>query len=298
MKKTLAGCGVWVAVVLGGYVVFRIPYSPCDTPLAYRIGAVDSKFKLNDTQVSRDVAEAAGIWNKTEGKTVLAAEPGARLTVNFVYDERSALDTQIAQQQGHLQQQNTSLQQQIADYQAQVKAFQAKVAAFNATVAKYNQAGGAPPDVYQQLVKEQVQLNAEGAALNTRAKGLNLNSVDYNSQVQSLNSEVNQFNQEIAQRPEEGLYDEGKDTITIYFASNPTELVHTLAHEFGHALGMGHVSDPTAIMYAYTTQQLAVTAQDAQELAFVCRERPLPVKWFRAFRRWVLDHNLQGGSGG
>ncbi|MEX2007834.1 MAG: matrixin family metalloprotease, partial [Candidatus Levyibacteriota bacterium] len=63
------------------------------------------------------------------------------------------------------------------------------------------------------------------------------------------------------------------------FASNYNELIHTLTHEFGHALGMQHVSSPQSIMYPYTTSFLTLAPEDLEQLAYVCRKQSLPLHW-------------------
>lgn len=266
-------------------VVYRIPYSPCDTSLTYTIGSVDPRFGLSADAVAADAKEAARLWNQAEGMQLLSpVSSSGDLTINFVYDQRSDLQKNVTDLQEQVSQDNRSLQQQIDGYKADSTAFEQKLADLNATIQKYNSQGGAPPDVYQNLVKEQNQLRAEGNALNARARQLNLNARDYNSEVQNLNQNVVEFDQAISQTPEEGLYDGTDRTITIYFANDQHELIHTLAHEFGHALGMDHVQNAAAIMYPYSTTELAVTPDDKEQLDTVCRDIPLPIYWLEQLR--------------
>lgn len=285
-------------VFVAGVIVFAVPqfrsetieilsYSECDTPMSYKLGTLDQKFGLSQTRAVADIQNAVDIWSKTYGKTLYINSPGAALTVNFVYDQRSALNAQIGQLEKQLDQKNTTLQQQISSYEADVATFKQKLAAFNAQVDQLNRSGGAPPDVYDRLMAQQNEIKAEGDALNVRAGQLNLASNDFNAKVRNLNQNVSQFNQDIVQKPEEGLYNGNDNTVTIYFADNHQELIHTLAHEFGHALGMQHTDDHRSLMYPYTTSFLSITPQDKQQLAYVCREQLLPGHWLQEFATWL-----------
>lgn len=266
-----------------------LSYSPCDMPLPYAIGSIDARFGLSKSEVLTDIQSATSLWSSAYGKNLFTYSPKAQLKVNFVYDTRQALDTQISELHTTLSQNNTTLTQQIEAYQADQAAFQQRLNAFQDTVNSYNAKGGAPQDVYDQLLKQQADLQAQGDALNVRARELNLSTKNYNAQVNSLNQDVAQFNAALAQKPEEGLFDGGNQEITIYFASNQQELLHTLAHEFGHALGMAHVADPKAIMYAYTTSSLVVTADDMQALRTVCREQPVLYYWIDTINIWFTQ---------
>ncbi len=273
------GLIVYFSPTLRAEAIQKLSYSPCDMPETYKIGSIDPKFNLTEKQVLIDINSATAILNKAEGKKLFSYDPNAKLEVDFKYDQRTALNSTINQLQSDLSSQNKTLQQQIDSYYADSKAFEQKVAALNATIEKYNQSGGAPPDVYKDLVNQQNQLKIEADALNNRAKQLKLQTKDYNSGVYSLNQDVSQFNSAISQKPEEGLFDPNLNQITIYFAGNHDELVHTLAHEFGHSIGMQHVSNPNAIMFSFTTESLKITPDDQTQLDLVCRDQLLPQLW-------------------
>lgn len=283
MTKRLLGL-LLVLIIIFGPIIYFIPeyrkglvnlfvWSQCDTPLTYQLGMLDPRFGIDKASAIADISQAANIWNKAEGKNLLEQTQSANLTINFTYDERTALNSQINQMQNKLNQNNSSLQLQIDQHNSDVKAFEQKLADFNATIEKYNSEGGAPPDVYNQLIAEQNQLKQEADSLNAQARQLNLSTQNYNYNVNIFNKDINQFNIEITQKPEEGLYDASTKTINIYFADNHQELVHTLTHELGHSLGLQHVNNPKAIMYPYTTSSLELSPEDESQLLYLCRNQ-------------------------
>ncbi len=265
-----------------------LSYSQCDTPLSYQIGSIDQRFGLSRDQVLNDITMATDIWSKAEGKKLFVYSQTANLTVNFVYDQRQSLDTAINQLNTKLNQNSTTLQQQVNKYQAQVTSFKERLVAFKNTVNQYNNEGGAPPSAYSDLIAQQNQFKAEGDSLNAQARQLNLSTNDYNASVSVLNQDINQFNIALAKKPEEGIYNGGNDAITIYFVNNHRELLHTLAHEFGHSMGMIHVGDPAAIMYPYTTDSLMVTSDEMQQLDYICREQSSFTHWIDEFDLWFV----------
>lgn len=250
-------------------------FSPCDNPIHYKVGTVDSKFGVSEGEFEKDVSESGQIWDKVDGRNLFVEDPKGTLTINLVFDERQNLRNQTTQLENQLKQEQNNLNPQIQAYQSEQASFKQKLADLNSQIQMWNSKGGAPEDVYKQLLQQQSDLRAEADKLNQEARSLNLSTQDYNSGVGQLNQTVNSFNALLSVKPEEGLFDPAQNKIDIYFDNSQPELLHTLAHELGHSLGMDHNSNPKSIMYAYSTESTTPTKEDIASLSAICREKSL-----------------------
>lgn len=264
---------IFSTVIMGGLTEVKtiLHLSPCDHPIHYRIGNVDVRFKINEGEFKSDIEQAVSIWNNAEGKQLFVFDSQGSLSINLVYDQRQSLDYQISDLENNVENNKNTLDQKIAQYESLAKDFKAKLQDFNNQVSLWNSRGGAPQDVYNALKQKEQELKQEGDNLNNLAKELNLSTVNFNSQVANLNNTIDQFNSQLKLRPEEGIYDGKKNEVDIYFADNHEELVHTLAHELGHAMGLDHNPETSSIMYPYTTDTVSVSSQDLAQIKELCK---------------------------
>ncbi len=261
-------------LIFAGIIFFtRFSYSACDYPINYKIGFVDTRFNLSKDEFISDTKDASDIWNTVEKKNLFTFDPQGNLTINLVFDERQQLNNQINQIEGNIKQGKNSLDPAIAEYQKLVSDFKKRVASFNEAVSYWNSKGGAPASEYEKLVKEQEDIKKQSDKLNQMAKSLNQSTQEYNSEIGKLNQTVDSFNQTLSLKPEEGVYKSQDNVIDIYFNVNHQELVHTLAHELGHAIGLNHIQDPHSIMYPFTTQEITPSIDDISALKYICRKQ-------------------------
>lgn len=262
-------------------VIGKLVYvKPCDTPITYRLDRVDPEFKIDKNQAKKDAQKAAAIWGSAYGKDIFVEKPDGMLAVSFVYDERQQLRTKLDEQEGTLDTEKLSLDIKIANYETKVADYERRAAQLNNEIESWNKKGGAPKDIYNRLVNDVKALNSRAVALNDEGQKLNKESEGLGKTVESLNNTVTTYNSLLNTKPEEGLYDPNDQTITIFIVGSPDELVSTITHEFGHALGIDHVTNKDAIMYSYANKNLKLAPEDLVELDKVCQtQNRVKVVW-------------------
>lgn len=268
-----------LAISVKNYGVFPLEnlfsYSICDRPIHYRVDTVDPKFNLSRDDFQNDISQASKIWSDSINKNLFIFDPKGDLSINLIYDERQSLTSQINQLENSVSSDKQSLNPKVSEYEKQSLEFKNKVDDLNKQIEYWNSKGGAPPDEYKKIVDEQKALQSEANNLNEMAQSLNLSTRQYNLQVNQLNKTINTLNNALEQRPEEGIFKGPENRIEIYFNISKTELIHTLAHELGHALGLMHSNNVNAIMYFSTNQNIVPTDDDRTALQDLCRRHSI-----------------------
>lgn len=187
----------------------------------------------------------------------------------------------------------------LSDFQA---AYNKKVTKYNAELADYEQRAaewnvdGGDTATYERLLKDKQSLDDnrmsleqdqkrlaqktgdlkdDRKAVNRLVEELNTLGGTLNRVARALNLKVNEYNTIVGSREEftTGLYseDETGSHIDVFQFSNHDDLVRILAHEMGHALGLGHDANSESMMYPEVgTQPLHLSEEDVQLYRAVC----------------------------
>lgn len=265
-----------------------IPFlsEPCAEPLKYTIGTIDPQFGLGRDEFKNTIQQAEDIWEKASGKNLFQYDETATLKINLVYDERQAETLEAEGLEAQLKKMESTHDQMSAEYKAlydqysnRMKAYKAnwekyekRLENYKEAVAYWNKRGGAPEDEYKDLQKEKDKLEDIFSNLEKERKAINQLAVQVNSLASKSNKVANNYNQNLetynnkfgeAREFEKGVFNGSE--INIYQFKEQTDLRLVLAHELGHALGIGHLENSTSIMYYLMSEQNLDDPQPTEE---------------------------------
>ncbi len=297
-----------LALLIGVVFWLDLAKLPCDIPITYRLGVVDERFNLERSEIKNIVEEATAVWEDAIGADLFVYDDSGELVINFIFDERQQTvvsGENIKDKLDESEQINESFQttyeQLLEKYNSLLELYNIRLGnfekardAYSKEVERYNAAGGAPPDVYEDLDKERDRLDKEADSLNEESQTLNelvkrLNSLSDkgNKLIEIYNQNVNKYNGVFGESSEftQGDYQSG--VINIYSFIDDWELRTVLAHELGHALSLNHVENNQSIMYYLIGDQpssTSLSAEDTNEYHNVCVEGQ---EWWYKFVTWL-----------
>ncbi len=276
-------------------------WNVCQMELTYSIGAIDSRFSISEQDVRKSMDAAIDLWAGAVETLRIRHSPHGDIVVNFVYDDRQ----QMTQSEKRLMNEIESLGSSIDRLQDEYNRYYERIEALsdrhrllvdrinlvtgglNEWVENRNQDGGLTHgdlEYFEDQSRSIGELQRQEADmrnnLNALIQAFNPVSDRLNREIDEMNRRIDEYNQNFAGKFSfsSGKYEGrvGQGVITIYHHVNEQHRLLLLAHELGHALGLGHVSNPGSVMYRTIDRQLysgkiQLTGDDKEALRHQCR---------------------------
>jgi len=254
----------------------NLPIASSNQPLKYRIAFIDPRFQLTKEQLIEVSQQAAEIWHKETGKTYFSYDSEAQLSINLIYDDHQIIKSEQQenlnallqkQEQWRIKNEEIILNKQEIDQlssdlnkkkislKAEFEHYQRDVTHFNQGEHRYYLADELK-ERQNQLQQISGNLQNQSNNLNYRIQMLNIKIKELNQEQSDLTTLMAQFKLEqkaSIQTFHKGLFSQNQ--IQIYGYASLNDLRLTLAHEFGHALGLKHTTDPKSLMYPRLKEQ-------------------------------------------
>ena len=250
---------------------------PCTTPLPWRVASVDPRFGLPPDQVEAAVARAAALWDVAAGRPTFVHDPRDGFPIHFLYDMRQAelqernrrlgtLDpvaTGLQEEQAELEERGELVARQGTRLEGDALAFTRRQEEHNRTVEQWNRGGGGTPKDREALLQEAALLERTRNDLLRRQESFDADQQVILAAVRELQLRIDAHNQEAEAFDREfagGLVESGRFVgltrngrvvqreIRIFRFDGEEDLTLVLAHELGHALGLGHTRGSGGIM--------------------------------------------------
>lgn len=286
----------------------------CPIPITYQVGEVDSRFGITKEEVKELMLEAEAVWEEAADRELFAYDEESDFPVNLIYDERQkeasteeawrlSLDSKEAKTErafSEIDSLRSAYENKRKEYESFRERYESALASYNNEVEHVNENGGADEEEYADLEAQKNSLNADLKALlkledelNRSGEDLNRLGEEANRLVDVYNAEVVRYNEVYGERSEvftQGDYE--RDRINVYTYSTKDELTTVLAHELGHALGIGHVDGGESLMYYLMADQpesLVLSPEDKAALLATCGNETGAALTMRHFIREVVE---------
>ena len=275
-------------------------HRPCNIPIHYTLGEVDERFGFDRLTVMMALVEATGLWQEFHEDTLFIESDHPRaMQVGLVFDERQKAARTRQSLRGGLERDRRALEadetlllawgerieRARTEHERASQLLKERVRQHEREASDLNQSPDRRSDARRRALEAErealqlavvelervgMELNADIAAYNRRAEDARQRAIDFQERVGRYNaaSPGNEI--------ESGRYSydpvDGR-RIEVFRAESTDELVWVFAHELGHALGIGHVADPAAVMHALLHEKHGSSAGRSRPVSLGAADR-------------------------
>lgn len=256
--------------------------NPCTDPLHWRTGDVDPRFGITRDGFQDAIVAATGVWERATGRDLFRHDPVEGMPVSLVYDQRQAdLERRIVRRD-RLREMDAAIGRLQDRHNRAATLLSRRLRTYNSDVQRWNRRGGTEAERHR-LERERTQIESLRDELDRTAS-------DLRRAVRELEDSIQALGPDRAVRVQTGAFEETlvdrrgrlirmSPRLTIFQFEDRHELVLILTHELGHALGLGHLPEPDAIMAeeyrsVTPTGDLSLTAADVDALLARCGIAP------------------------
>lgn len=278
----------------------------CRIPYAIRSGEIDAAFGMSRADLEGALREAFAVWESYAQRPLfLLTDSPSATPVHLRFDERQAQSDEMAEERraqedivieidrmrAELENFRQEFERKRAALQDEVEAYARAVRTYEEWVAAFNRSRSQSQAEQRRLTAEREALAREAQRLQDLQQQHRLDQEHFNRQVEAFNEDVARLNERAsaaaAAAAGHGPVGAGRflrtargERIDVYLVTSYADLVLTLAHELGHALGIGHVDGEQSIMSAVNigpssgrTAVPMLSREDRAALETVCAGR-------------------------
>jgi chromosome segregation ATPase len=283
-------------------VVFNIEkifLNPCSSSIYYTIGTVDQEFGLTEDNFLLITQKAAEEWNNATNKELFLFDEEKGIKVNLLYDYRQDTTLKIEEIKSNHHEDRDVYSKLIEEYNKNIETYtenknnlevitldyNQRIANLEKDISLWNKSKKRDEEEYNKLNQEKEELENIFYDIKKRQEELRQMSSDINYLVEEMNKvgsklniNVDQYNtvaSTLNSQFEQGSYISSavENKINIYQFVDEESLLQVLIHEFGHALGLEHSTNPDDIMYWINTEEKQViTESSLNQLNAICGE--------------------------